>query len=472
MAKIKRTRVELSEERRILSNMITSSQVLSRLQGIGEARLFESPFARTVATWVWEFYAIASEAPGKAMEDIFRRKSGELDEDVRELVGEFLQNMSAEWESSQPVSVDYAIDTAKHYFQLRSLHRLKDQIEGAIEDNNPAQGAKAVGDYRTPERPEGKSVNIFTETQAIQKAFRDEDEVLFTLGGDVGKVVGPFIRGDFPALMAPPKRGKTWWMMWLAYRAALAGHTVLFISLEMEMNQMIRRFWQMIAGQSRYGEKTVISHFEGVGDGTFEIVTESGCPSPKVELETPSLKRIQHAIRVNSRGGRLLLENYPTNSFSVKDLKIRLNNLATYDNIVPPVVVVDYADIMAHTGGGNENRHQLNYTWTALRGLAQEFHNCLISASQSGRKTVDGKKDADASDIAEDIRKLAHVTKLITLNQSKDYKQRGIYSIACENQREGASLGEPAIVCGNLAIGRPVMDSRLLSRLNMRTNDN
>ena len=213
MAKIKRTRVELSEERRILAHMITSTPVLTKLKGIGEARLFESPFARTVATWVWEFYGIASEAPGKAMEDIFRRKSGELDEDVRELVGEFLQNLSAEWESSQPTSVEYAFDTAKLYFQLRGLHRLKEQIQGAIDDNNPAQGAKAVGDYRNPERAEGKSVNLLLEHRAIQQAFRDDDEILFTLGGDLGRVVGPFIRGDFPALMAPPKRGKTWWMM-------------------------------------------------------------------------------------------------------------------------------------------------------------------------------------------------------------------------------------------------------------------
>lgn len=471
MARIKRTRVELSEERRILSHMITSTPVLTKLQGIGEARLFESPFARTVATWVWEFYAIASEAPGKAMEDIFRRKSGELDDDVRELVGEFLQNLSDEWESSQATSVDYAFDTAKHYFQIRALQRLKDQIQGAIDDNNPSQGAKAVGDYRNPERAEGKAVSVLTEHRAIQQAFRDEDEVLFSLGGDLGAVVGPFIRGDFAALMAPPKRGKTWWMMWLAYRAALAGHTVYFVSLEMEMKQMIRRFWQMISGHSRYGEEATVSELVSVGGGLYEIDTRSGIRTPKVELETPTIQKIQRAIRVNSRGGRLLLESYPTNSFSVRDFKTRLNNMALYENTVPAVCVLDYADIMAHTGGGSETRHQLNYTWTALRGLAQEFHNCLITASQSGRKTVDGKKDADASDIAEDIRKLAHVTKLVTLNQSKEYKQRGLYSIACDTQREGASLGEAAIVTSNLAIGRPVLDSRLLSHINMRQGD-
>ena len=63
------------------------------------------------------------------------------------------------------------------------------------------------------------------------------------------------------------------------------------------------------------------------------------------------------------------------------------------------------------------------------------------------------------------------MTKLITLNQSKEYKQRGLYSIACETQREGAALGEAAVVTSNLAIGRPVLDSRLLSRISMRNGD-
>ena len=67
----------------------------------------------------------------------------------------------------------------------------------------------------------------------VSDAFNDSEEVVFQFPGELGRVCGPFTTEDFIAYIAPPKRGKTWWLMASALVAALKGRKVLFVSLEM-----------------------------------------------------------------------------------------------------------------------------------------------------------------------------------------------------------------------------------------------
>jgi hypothetical protein len=59
-----------------------------------------------------------------------------------------------------------------------------------------------------------------------------------------------------------------------------------------------------------------------------------------------------------------------------------------------------------------------------LKNLAAVKHCLVVTASQSNRKTLD-KKDVKASDIAEDIRKVAHVDAMYSLSQTPEEKSKG-----------------------------------------------
>ena len=164
------------------------------------------------------------------------------------------------------------------------------------------------------------------------------------------------------------------------------------------------------------------------------------------------------------------MATYPTGAHSCKDLRALLNSLELYENWVPEVVVADYADIARSDGGEKDERHRLNSIWQAYRGLAQEKGIALFTASQSGRTTMKGK-DAKEFDIGEDMRKVAHVTKLITINAKDAEKEKGIYRIACRITREGKQTFDQAVVASCLAIGRPHLDSKLLSQCNIDPDD-
>jgi len=77
---IKREKIEMDSERRILAYMITDTKYLTNLQGIALPKYFSSRFVQTIARWVWEYFSITSQAPGRMVEEIFR-KTGSYGQD-------------------------------------------------------------------------------------------------------------------------------------------------------------------------------------------------------------------------------------------------------------------------------------------------------------------------------------------------------------------------------------------------------
>ena len=95
----------------------------------------------------------------------------------------------------------------------------------------------------------------------------------------------------------------------------------------------------------------------------------------------------------------------------------------------------------------------------ALRGLAQLRHIAVVSASQSGRETLKGK-DNQASDVSEDIRKVAHVSRFATLNQTPEENTVGIMRVSCGIRRDGKTVDDCAVVLQCLDLGVAHLQSK------------
>lgn len=470
---LKREKIDLSEERRILAALITSTELLNRLGAVVQARAFESSFARTICGWVLEFHKITSQAPGAALMDIYAKKKPDIrDEDEADLVTEFLQNLSRDWVAAEPTNIVYMEKVSTEYFKIRSLDHLKTQLETAVNDRNFGLGEKLVAEYRRVEAGQSQSVDILRDVAPILTAFSIENELLFKFRGPLGQVLGNFHRGDFIAYMGPPKRGKTWWLMHTAITASMYGLKTLFISVEMLKDQTIRRMWTALSGQPielPYDGKITYPGF--IQEGDRYTLAEQIWDGKVADISAAGVTKIQKDIGSSMRWrGSLRLEFGATGSFSVRDLRTMLTSMEIYDGWVPDVVVLDYADVMRSDTGEKEERHRLNAIWQALRGLAQEKNICLFTASQTGRGAMKGK-DAKEFDVAEDMRKTAHVTKLITINATNKEKERGIYRLACPLTREGSQSFDQAVVTACLAIGRPYMDARLLSKCDLPADE-
>lgn len=459
---LRREKIELSIERRVISNLIMSTPLIAFCKSAGDPSLFESSLGRIVATWCYDYYDHTSAAPGYAITDLYRQKVSELPTADADMVFAFLSTCSDEW---APDNVELSKAMALKYFQERSLVRLYEKLGRAIQGKDISRGYTEIAQFTKPDAHKSEGVSLFKDAGEIANAFDNTEEELFRMPGPLGAIMGPIIREDFIALVGPPKCGKTWWLMNFATVAALSGLKVLFISLEMSKVQMIRRFWQMLTGTTRYGEEVDWPTFTFDESGKARVVVGKHTP-PMVDTRISSIEAMQSTFRKMSRRGQLELRNYSLGNLSINGLKSELKNLDVYENFIPDVICLDYADGMDH-GPGAVERDRLNNTWKALRNVASEIKGAVITVSHSGRDTVGGEKDVKAKNVTDDIRKVNHVTKLGNINQTVEEKKMGIVRIDFDTLRDGAPVNDAVVCTSCLAIGRPYLEIEFLSQVDL-----
>jgi len=462
---VSRRKIDVSEERRILAQMIMSTGFLAKLKDIADPKLFKSPYSQTVARWVWEFYEHTSEAPQRAIEDVYLKNRHTVhSEEDNELIAEFLKNLSEDWEKLSSKNIKYSVKTATEFFRLRSIEILKEQLDDEVTAKNPQAAEKLVAEYRRVDKPRGSGLSLLRNPQLVRAAFTVDHEYLFRYPKVWGEVVGTFKRGDFFGIMGPPKRGKSWYLLYTAIRAVLMGFKVVLYSLEMNEDPVIRRAWRGFTGLSERGGKVKIPIFVESDDEKKEWDVSSKSVKKKV-LDLEAVEKDQNRYLRASRGGELRIHTFPAYSASVQDLEDHLTNLEYYDGFVADVIITDYADLFRAESNRMDYRHQLDNIWKGHRGMAQRREALVVTGTQTGRIAME--RDAKASDVAEDMRKVAHVTGMMILNQNEREREAGVMRITVTAQREEKAFTREIVVLQQLEIGRPYIDCRLADTVNL-----
>lgn len=460
--------VQVEGERRLIANLIMSTELLSYCTELGKPELFSEGICRTVATWLWGYFQGQHAAPGRAIEDIYLHNAQYLREEDSSAIRMFLSSLSDDW---QPTNLALVKEQALDFFRIAGIKKLRDDLDRALLVRDASRGESIVAQYVAPAPVHSSTVALFSTQSVpiIQEAFNEEAETLLTYDGDAGLVLGSFSREDFVAFGAPPKRGKTWWLIRTARDCAKAGLRVLFLSLEMKEAQVLRRFWQCFTGCSRKGEEARYSVFMESSPGRYTVVPG------QLKTRTPNLEDVSMRQAISNMAmyyrGDLRIRTYPSNSLTIARLKEDLDSMALYEHFVPDVIVADYADIFRHTTAAKEMRDRINDTWVSLRGLASERHALVVTATQTGRATVGGQKDADESDVAEDIRKVAHVTKMIMINQNAAEREQGLYRLSCNTTRDEPVAPSQLLCTSCLAIGEPMMDAHMIANIDYESDN-
>lgn len=456
---MKRKKVTFSVERQVLLWLLVSSELLKEATGMKDVvpELFESSYAKVVGKWIWEYYEQTTEAPGKTIEDIYHRKAPSLrNEEELSLVATFLSSLSKEWEKQSTINHVYAKQQIVLYFKERSIDSIIKKARKALDKKDVIGAERALTGYTRIEPVTGQIVDLLNDYGEVEQAYNMEHHHMFSLSGKLGELLGPVTRGDFIGVLAPTNRGKTWWLRWLGITAAQYGFKTLIINLEQQKAESIRRDFHILSNTPIKDSVVKIPSFSYDDDDghyviNYEDISFSGMDSVSNEMDK---------VSPYYRGGGVWEITKPAYVTTWRELREEIENAGLYNGLFFDKIVIDYLDLLGTSGNIRENRHAINANWLEVRGWCIETNTTVVTGSQSHKKGLRG--DIDEADMAEDNRKLTHLTHMLMLNQNKDEYERRIMRVSNGKTRDAARVMQEVCVLYAYELGRPVLDSQYM----------
>lgn len=503
MSRFRRRRIDTGVEQKILTAVITSTRFCRGIFPILDEAYFQDAHIVRVVKWVKEYFRQYGKAPERHIQDIFKIKKSEIKEEEAELIKVFLEQLSEKYEVLEDFNVEYVLDEATDYLNMRALRVHSDNVKFLLDEGKVDLAEDEFQSYRKVAKEVSAWVNPFSP-KVVRDVFDEEGVHLVKFGGALGELLGEFDRGWFVAIMSPFKRGKSWWVQEVAINALLSRHKVAFISLEMGINRVLRRLYSEMTSTGKRKDIYYFPCFDCVSnqdetcmsphrEGSGSILDKTGKPRPfsttadygdykpctfcrgkpkynyvpttwfepykREKLAARNVVKTMKAWK-GMYGDRIRVKSYPRFSANISDIKRDLDSLEYLEDFVPDVIIIDYADILAPEDvGTSDRRSRSDETWKTLGGLAEERHCLLVTATQSNRGSAD-KKNVMSTDVAEDIRKMAHVDVMISLNQTRAEKRQGRMRVGLAAHREeDFEEGIHATVLQQLFVGQPFLDS-------------
>jgi hypothetical protein len=462
-------------------------------------------------------------APGRDIETLFFRKAKDLPKEDAEDIEDILEGLSDEFEREKKFNVDYLLDQTHTYLDERNLQEFAEDIQNEVDKGNLTEAKKLAGEYRPVAVNTGSSIDLSDpeSLDRLKKAFRQVFQPVIKYPRQLGQFWNrELVRDAFVSLWGPEKRGKTWWLLEFAMRAARQKSNVAFFQAGdmSEMQQMVRiavyqtkksnleeysgKMFQPVRDcihnqmdtcdrDERECDHGIFDNDEAAeyvrNEVTYDELVKKykenpdyipchNCPlywDRKRKYGVPWMQEVdsrdplteEEAVEAHEeffikRNRRFKLASYPTDTLTVSEIRSQLELWERQDQFIPDVIIIDYADILAPEARGDK-RDQIDQIWKRLRGLSLEKHCLVITASQTDTDSY--KRDRiGRSNFSDNKSKSAHVTATFGLNQDKDWREKeiGIMRLNKVVLREGAYTEKDEVyVLQNLSRGQPCLGS-------------
>lgn len=466
---MKVTKQDSSQERRILTGMIVSRAFLARIASKWEkGGLFRTKWCNLIGGWCVKFFRKYDKAPRSGVQSLFEEwAENRSDRETVDLIERFLARLSGEYKAlAREINLDHLTDMAGEHFNRVRLEKLAEEIQADIEAGESDKATGRVSKFSHIELGAGAGIDVMFDHEAIREAFEAKADPIVKYPGDLGRFFGDALERDgFICFMGPEKRGKTWWLIDLAWRAMLQRRRVAFFEVgDMSQNQIMRRL-MVRASNAPLKAKTVrypteLEKIEGEESATPTHEDREYRRPLSVKKAVAACKKVMMS-RVKSQSSYFKLSVHPNSSISVDGIRSVLETWERDEEWVPDVIVIDYADILAplYAGSTMDSRDQINATWKALRALSQSRHCLVVTATQAKASSYTAHT-VSQTDFSEDKRKFAHVTGMIGLNATPAEKENGIIRVNWIVLREDDFIVTRCChVAGCLDVGQPAIRS-------------
>lgn len=506
MSLLKRKTVDTKAEEKILTGMIISDVFCRDIGKLISKHTIETPYIATAVRWCQEYYNKYKEAPGIHIADIFEVEKEKLEVSDQQAIEAILTKLSEQYEGSG-INEEYFKDEAFRLIESRELKYSSAQVSALIDLDRLEEAQEAYRSYKEISKGTSRWEDPF-DPEVIRNYFADEQagkNSLFQLPGAIGRFIGPFERNWLIGILAPSKRGKTFWAIEVALQAVFAKRKSILISLEMDFPRIKKRIFNRLTAKANETKDYVFPVFDCLKNqngacnkaarsnrlrildddfqkpaydkeskyracaackGTKEFIPSTWFTTNKIEkmnirkatklLEAQALQLGYNKLF----GSNFRILSYPAFSANLQRVKGDILHLAD-NGFIPDVISIDYPDILAPEDTRISGRERIDQTWKTLKGLTDELHSCTFAPSQANRGSFD-KKNVTQTDTSEDIRKIANGDLWLAINQTPQEKKASITRISKIAARDSEfDQYESVIVLQQLALGQICLDSYL-----------
>jgi len=499
-------RKSVTEEKRIVTGLVVSTQFLQQVGNRIELDYFTNSYLKTIASWCLAFYEEHKKAPYKHIKDIFESEVHSINEADGELIGDLLNTLSEQYDVDA-LNVDYLKDTTNDYIRMRELEILVNNISVLKEKGDLSDAEDLIKDFKKVQITVGMDHIInpgdMEQKEALYRKMAEEEANFFQLPGDLGKYLGNFKRGDVVGYFAPAKAGKSWVLTNHYKNAILSKKKTIFWSAEMigtEVNARAdKAFFPMVDMLDGQGEYTfpvfdcimnqtgdcdkrmspviVLEGTELISDPSHVVCTKcrnsyNGKFVPTVYQDTIFRNQLdiftlqdkfynkdrtsKNFVKQMGKYGRISAP--PKYSLSYDWMMQDLDNLFARDNFIPDILLLDYIDILNVDSTHDDYRLE-DERWKILAKLAGATNTLVVTVTQSN------KAGFTAGHLTTEHQggfygKVRHVNLMVGLNQNEGQKEKGIMEFGITEARSMHYIpGQTCTVLQDLKSGQSYLDS-------------
>jgi hypothetical protein len=507
MKTIKRVPIDSRLERTITLATLTSPEFCRSASRFLRPELLEPAEVSLVVSWAMEAWARRQEPLGDGVLARLDIESGRVNPGTVERCRTLVESLAG---LEAPV-IPHLLDQAEALIRQNAVLETTRNARELAQSGQVAEAELALANHRKIMSNVDTGIDPFNNMEELRKAFDQTFDPLVMFPGRIGSFLNPdLVREGFVSFEGPPKRGKSWWLQEVAYRARRAGRNVVYFELgDLGRGMTMLRLLGRLAGRAVFPDvperfphpvldcslnqqgKCVKSECKGSNrdlarpldsdDDWSAVAFESGTfhrPCNQCRRERGfrgsvwyewrdrgelltwrdawhELERSRHIFQ----GAGFRLVNHPNRTATCSMLDTQLSLIEDEAGFSPDVVVIDYADIMAPDNPRLEKRHQENDRWMWLRSLAQK-RRCLVVIGSQGDADSSSQRSMRYGNFSENHLKRAQVTVTFGINRTDAEKRAGLWRINRIVRRTGSwDVSEEVTVLGCCDICRPVLDS-------------
>jgi replicative DNA helicase len=254
--------------------------------------------------------------------------------------------------------------------------------------------------------------DYFTNPNKRLEEERSEERVATLLSKELDDSMrGGLSGGKLAIVVAPTSVGKTMFLINIAYNAMKQGKKVIYITLELDGNDIAGRFDQLVSKK------------------------------PYLYIERHPSVVFKAMMKLKKLGGGMRIKDCTASRLSPNDINIFLESVRKEFEF--DVVLVDQIDLMYSPKEYKERRHELSSLIISLRRLGAVYNVPIWTASQATR-VAGATGSTTLWDIAEDIGKANWADVILTLSQSSEDKEENVMFLDVAKNRIGE--GNPRVM--------------------------